>query len=565
MLVENWYLALLGIAILLFWIIRQLKANFFWLYLWQLKNYHVGRFLAHFDTESGKKTFGIIFFIKLFFCLTCLSFILCAHFYGFSYEKMPILAQPIWLFIFMASVLIVLESIYSIRAFLLNRIKKAKSTKKIIFLSFIVFAISILFTITIGKNFLIETNIGITDFLYLIFLLYLFDLLTPSIVSMIVLFFQPLTVYLRNKTLILARKKIKSLNNLLTIGITGSYGKSSTKEFLKIILSESFSVVTTVKNQNSEIGISECILREVTSSHEIFICEMGAYSKGGIRLLCKIAQPKIGILTGIGNQHLATFGSQENIISTKFELIENLPKEGLAILNWDSELIRDNFKGDIANLKCSASKHEDIWAEGVKSDEQGLVFEACFKNGQRIKIKSGIIGRHHLSNLLLCIAIAKKIGMSNEEIANGCEKITSDVSGFKVETTKYGFSVINSSYSANKIGVLSHLDQFKDMITSGKKVLVMPCIIELGADGPKTHYEIGRQIAKSCDVAIITTKDYFKDIKKGAQAECMKDYNIICIEDPKKVFDIANQRIDGGILLLEGRSSADLIKKIFEK
>ncbi|MDD5639714.1 MAG: UDP-N-acetylmuramoyl-tripeptide--D-alanyl-D-alanine ligase [Candidatus Pacebacteria bacterium] len=564
MLVENWHLILISITIFFFWSIRQSKANFFWLYLWQLKNYHTSRFLAHFDTKAGKSIFGIIFFIKLFFCLSSLSFILCAYIYEFSYDKITIIAQPIWLFVFMSIVLIVIEGIYSIRSFLLKRVKKAEPTKKIIFLTFIVFALSILFLIITGKNFLGNT-IGITDFLYLICLLYLFDLLTPIIVSIIVLIFQPLTVYLRNKTLASARKKIKSLDNLLTIGITGSFGKSSTKEFLKIILSEAFNVVTTIQNQNSEIGISECILREVTDSHEIFICEMGAYNRGGIKLLCGIAQPKIGILTGIGNQHLATFGSQKNIINTKFELIKCLPKEGLAVLNWDSEFIKDNFTENIANIKCSIGKHEDIWAEGIKSNEQGLSFEACFKNGQRIKIKSGIIGQYHLSNLLLCIAVAKKIGMSNEEIANGCEKITSDISGFKIEKTKHGFSVINSSYSVNKIGVLSHLSQFKDIITSGKKVLIMPCIIELGPDGPKTHYEIGRQIAKSCDIAIITTQDYFKDIKSGAKAECMKDYNIICIEDPQKAFNIAKQRVDRGIVLLEGRSSNDLINKFFEK
>jgi len=566
MLAQSWQLALISIVILLFWFLRQSKANLFWLYLWQLKNYHSGRFIAHFDTDAGKSIFGIAFFVKLFFCLTSLSFILCAIIYNFSYDEISVLSNSIWLFISMASFFILAEGIYSIRGFLLNRIKKAKSTKKIIFLTTIVFLISLLFILAIAKNFLFGIDIGVTDFLYLTFLLYAFDLLTPSIVSLIVLLFEPATVYLRNKTLGRARDKIKSLNNLLVIGITGSFGKSSTKEFLRIILSESFSVVTTIKNQNSEIGISECILREVTDSHEIFICEMGAYNKGGIKLLCSIAQPKIGILTGIGNQHLATFGSQKNIISTKFELIDNLPSEGLAVLNWDSEFIRDNFKRDeIASLKCSTSKHEDIWAEGVKNDEDGLIFDACFKNGQRIKIKTGIVGKHHLSNLLLCIAVAKKLGMSIEEIANGCEKITSEVSGLKTENTKYGFSVINSSYSANKIGVLSHLDYFRDLIVAGKKILVMPCIIELGSEGKKTHYEIGKKIAKSCDIAIITTKDYFEDIKKGAQSECMKDYNIICIEDPQKVFEIVKQRIEGGTVLLEGRSSSILINKFLEK
>ncbi|MCK9578310.1 UDP-N-acetylmuramoyl-tripeptide--D-alanyl-D-alanine ligase [bacterium] len=552
--------------VLIFWIAKQIKTDFFWLYLWQLKNYHIGRFNAHFDTDAGRKIFGISFFVKAFFCLISLSFILCSFLYGFSYDNIEFLSNTIYIFISASVVLMIIEGMHSLKSLFLEQSKKPEQTKKMIFLEAITFLVLLVFLIFIFQQFLLTRAIGLTNALHLVFLLFSFDLLSMVIISSIVLFFQPLTVYLRNKTLSKARSKINSLKNLLVIGITGSYGKSSTKEFLKIILSESFSVVSTVKNQNSEIGISECILRDVSSDHEIFICEMGAYNKGGIKLLCSIAQPKIGILTGIGNQHLATFGSQENIIKTKLELIDNLPSEGVAVLNWDSEFVKDNFKDrKISTLKCSTEIHEDMWAEGVKNSDSGLIFDACFKNGERIKIKTGIIGNHHLSNLLLCIAVAKKLGMSSEEIANGCEKITAKISGMEIEQTKHGFSAINSSYSANRVGVLSHLDHFKDIITTGKKILVMPCIIELGRDAKKTHYEIGKKIAKSCDVAIITTSDYFEDIKKGAQSECMKDYNIICIENPNKAFDIIKQRIDGGVVLLEGRSSKNLVNKIFEK
>lgn len=559
-------LLIFSYIIIFFWLIKQIKADYFWLYLWQLKNYHIGRFNAHFDTIAGKKIFGISFFVKLFFCLVSLTFILCSLVYNFSYDNVKVLFNTIYIVIGIAGTLIIAEGAYSAKSLLLKQNKKPEHTKKMIFLEAITFLVLLMFLIFIVQKFLLIGNIGLTDSLYLIFLLYAFDLLSMVIVSSVVLFFQPMTVYLRNKTLSKARTKIGTLKDLLVIGITGSYGKSSTKEFLKTILSESFRVVSTVKNQNSEIGISECILRDVNSDHEIFICEMGAYNKGGIKLLCSIAQPKIGLLTGIGNQHLATFGSQENIIKTKFELIDYLPNEGVAVLNWDSEHIRNNFtdKG-VPVIKCSTENHEDIWAEGVKNTDKGLSFDACFKNGDRIRIKTKIIGNHHLSNLLLCIAVAKKLGMSNAEISNGCERISADISGMKIEKTKHGFSAINSSYSANKVGVLSHLDHFKDLIVAGEKILVMPCIIELGKDGKKTHYEIGKKIAKTCDVAIITTRDYFEDIKKGAQSECMKDYNILCVEDPNKAFGIIKQRVNGGVVLLEGRSSSIFVNKIFEK
>ena len=181
-----------------------------------------------------------------------------------------------------------------------------------------------------------------TNCSFLVFWLLIFDILTPAIISAIVLIFQPISVFEKYRLIKKAKNKRKKFSNLLVIGITGSYGKTSTKEFLYTILVEKFGkdkVLKTKEHQNSEVGISNCILKELNETYEIFIVEMGAYNIGGIKLLCNIAQPKIGILTGINEQHMATFGSQENIIKAKFELINSLPEDGLAILNWDNNFI----------------------------------------------------------------------------------------------------------------------------------------------------------------------------------------------------------------------------------
>jgi UDP-N-acetylmuramoyl-tripeptide--D-alanyl-D-alanine ligase len=257
----------------------------------------------------------------------------------------------------MASAFLFIEGMISLISILSGRIKRPVMTSKALFLIlpvFFPFLVLIFFLFNDLFNAASQTlSIGISDVLFYLFLVLLFDVFTPLINSLIVLLFQPITVLMRNRTLYKASFKIETLTNLLVIGITGSFGKSSTKEFLNIILSECFNVVTTEKNQNSEIGISECILNNVNDNHEIFICEMGAYNKGGIKLLASIAKPKIGILTGIGNQHMSTFGSKQNIVDTKFELIDSLPDEGLAVLNWDSEEIRKNFMGKVANIKVA--------------------------------------------------------------------------------------------------------------------------------------------------------------------------------------------------------------------
>ncbi len=146
----------------------------------------------------------------------------------------------------------------------------------------------------------------------------------------------------------------------MVIGITGSYGKTSTKEILYTILAEKFGenkVLKTKEHQNSEVGVSQCILNDLKPEHKIFVCEMASYNRGGIKLLCDIAKPKIGILTGINEQHMSTQGSQENIIKTKYELIESLPQDGLSIFNGENFYCLELYqKTKIKKRICSINK-----------------------------------------------------------------------------------------------------------------------------------------------------------------------------------------------------------------
>ena len=502
------------------WFLKIVKDILFWLYLWQLKNYHIGRFLSHFKTDAGKKIINN--------WIILLVFALLARLTG---------ATIIFALIYL------LYCLYSFVGFILKRFKKPEFTNKILFLLFFSFLPLIAGLFFMFIVFSLE-EIAIFSQVFLILLL-IIDLLIPLYVSLVVLLFQPITVFLRNRTIKKAKEKRKKLENLSTIGITGSFGKSSVKEFLKTILSESFKVVSTIDNKNSEMGVSETILREVNEEHEIFLCEMGAYNRGGIKLLCSIAQPKIGIITGINSQHLATFGSQENIIKAKFELIDYLPEEGLAVLNWDSELVRGGFKRDIANIKYGFSK-EDAWPEDIKIEKDKVLFKACFKNGKSIKVEVSVIGSQNIVNLLCAISVAKKLGMDLEEITSGLKKIKNNNI-----FSKHKVDFIDFHYSSNPASVMAHLEHLK--LWQGKKIVVMPCLIELGKEAKSVHQEIGKKINEVCDLAIITTKDYFKDISKETK-------KAVFINNPKEVYDIirANSSYDG-VVLLEGRVNEKII------
>jgi len=564
--IQPWMPVLLGSAVLFFWFFKEVKNFLFWTYLWQLKNYHIGRFLAHFDTYSGKKIIRSWSF--LFKCLVFLGTLLIMGSATYIYpEYINIFLGQASTFIIacipLVFLLYILEGFIALVGLLRRKVKGPQVTSKISLLLPIIFIPLGVITAVLGvgfyQSYMHPTKFMIFDLASFAMAILAFDILTPLIVSFIVLFFQPITVFLRNRIIKKAIKKREALENLLVIGITGSYGKSSTKEFLKEILSSEYKVVSTERNENSEIGISQCILNHVNDEHEIFICEMGAYNRGGIKLLCKIAKPKIGILTGINNQHLATFGSQKNIVKGKFELIDSLPGEGLAVLNWDSDLIKDSFNSTVNSIKYSISEKQDIWAEEIKEDKEGISFKVVLKTGESQLFKANIQGVHNVSNLLSAIAVAKKLGMELSAIA---EKVKGIDGGMKIQKFD-DFEVIDATYSSNFNGIISHLEYLKNW--EGRKIVVMPCLIELGSEGKEAHRKIGRKIGEVCDLAIITSKDYFKEVKKGAIESGMKDEDILFMQNGdkimKKIVAIANE---GSVVLLESRVPRLLISKLIK-
>jgi len=307
------------------WFVRTIKTIFFWIYLWQLKEYHIGRFLDHFQTYKGKQLLmSYLQFLKIF---------LVSGFFLF-----PSVFPFVLIFIYFGESALFLKNIFP------KRLIKPVLTKKTTLILGVLIVLTIVFLVLFSQN--------IKSLAWLALWFLIFDILLPIIISLIILIFQPLAVLVRYQTIRKAKQKRESFEDLLVIGITGSYGKTSTKEFLYQILSEKYNVLKTEAHQNSEVGISQCILNDLNEEYQVFICEMGAYNRGGIKFLCDIAKPKIGILTGINEQHMATFGSQENIIRAKFELIEALPAKGLAILNTGDPKIQNEklkFKITIQN------------------------------------------------------------------------------------------------------------------------------------------------------------------------------------------------------------------------
>jgi len=496
------------IAIL--WLIVFTKKLFFWVWLWQLKEYHIGRFKAHFKTEKGKKIIGNYLF-------TAKLIVLGGLYLNFS------------VFVYLLLLVFLLEVGFTFRHFFNKTLRIPVITKKTLLILAGGFSLIVLFFL----SFLVLEEVEV-------YVLLLLDILAPLVFTGLVLAFEPVAIHWRKKIIAQATEKRKKFKKLLVIGITGSYGKTSTKEFLSVILSEKFKVLKTKEHQNSEVGISQCILNDLKKNHQVFICEMGAYSKGGIKLLAGIAKPKIGILTGVSEQHLATFGSLENIAKTKYELIESLPKNGVAIFNGKNTICRDLYS------KTSIPKRLTEKVEEVKIGKESLSFKI-----DSVEFKVNLLGSYWVEDLLMAIQAAQELGMSMEEIAEACQKIKPLSQSMRLTKTEK-FNVIDASYSANLDGVLSHLDYLK--IWPGKKVIIMPCLIELGEASEKAHKEIGSKIGEVCDLAIITSKDCFEFIKNEAVKKGMKRDNILFSDNSLEIFEEIKSYSDKeDVILLESR------------
>jgi UDP-N-acetylmuramoyl-tripeptide--D-alanyl-D-alanine ligase len=379
---------------------------------------------------------------------------------------------------------------------------------------------------------------------------------------------QPAFVLKRNSVIKNAGKKldeIRKSSGLEVIAITGSYGKTSTKEFLTTILSKKYKVLSTKEHQNSEIGIANAILNNLDSEHKYFIAETGAYNKGKIKEVCSFLKPKIGIVTGVNEQHLSLFGSLENLISAEGggELDKALPDNGMLILNGDNRYCLDLYKkSKTKHSKIFYSIKRDkvsseIWTEDVLVKPQSVSFVAVNNERQMASFSANVLGRHSIENLLAAILTANKLGMSFAEIAEACKEINQNQSGMVLKIGKHGINIIDSSYSSNPDGAIADLDYLD--IFAGKKVVVMPCLIELGKKSSEIHEKIGKKIGKVCDLVIVTTKDKFKEIKRGAMWSGMKEKDILLCDNSEDIYNLITSHCKSGdAVLLEGRVPANL-------
>ncbi len=312
-----------------------------------------------------------------------------------------------------------------------------------------------------------------------------------------------------------AKRMLREHSNLTVIGVTGSYGKTSTKYVLETFLSQKYNILITPQSFNTPMGIVRTVRGSLRPETQVFIAEMGAKKIGDIKEICDIANPQMGVITSVGPQHLDTFHSIENVVKTKFELADHVLRSGGTVfLNTDNELIAEK-----ARLMSSVSygKSGDVSYKNVRYSENGMSFDIAYKNGE-IHIVTKLLGLHNVMNITAAAAVALKLFVAPRDIAFAATKLRPVEHRLQMKSFIGGSIMLDDAYNANPVGSLEAcrvLSQFEGK----KKIVITPGLVELGEKEYECNFELGRAAAKAADILVFVGKVRSKPLKEGAEKE----------------------------------------------
>lgn len=330
---------------------------------------------------------------------------------------------------------------------------------------------------------------------------------------------QPVEKSINRKYWLEARSILKSMPDLKIIGITGSYGKTSTKHYLHTILSEQYETLMTPGSYNTPMGVIRTVREMMKPYTEIFICEMGAKQKGDIKEICDLVDPQCGIITAVGPMHLETFGNLENVASTKFELADAIPEEGFIVVNNDFEPIAERELGSPTCIRYAVSNREgaDYSVDDIRYSPEGTTFSVVTPEGKKMEFSTELVGECNISNLLAAIIMSIKLGVSEEKIRTGVKRIRQVEHRLSIRRTAGGVTIIDDAFNSNPIGSKMALEVLGGFDT-GKRICVTPGMIELGSRQEELNREFGENIGRNADVVIIVNEYNRHSIASGLEA-----------------------------------------------
>jgi UDP-N-acetylmuramoyl-tripeptide--D-alanyl-D-alanine ligase len=343
--------------------------------------------------------------------------------------------------------------------------------------------------------------------------------------SISTLILTPLDVWQKNKIIqsgvqSLKKWKSKDPDNHKIIAIAGSYGKSSVKNALEVILGQKFNVLATVGNENTPIGISRLLSTQLSDKTQVVILELGEYVNGDIKEMCEYYKPDFGVITGINEAHLERMGGINNTIKSIFELVENLPKGANIYLNKDDTRVFENYQKFCSNLETNFYAIENIKAE--------FNTEKLRYTGEGFELN--MLAKYGFGLVDLGIQFGSKLGMTKDQISKGINEMKPVPHRLEAIKGQNGTLVIDDSYNGNPEGVraaIEVLDLFKK--ENKKIVYCTPGLVEIGESSVEIHYQLGKELAEVVDTLILVKNQNTESMAKGYNEikpnEVVKFYN----------------------------------------
>lgn len=346
---------------------------------------------------------------------------------------------------------------------------------------------------------------------------------------------------------------------LKVVGITGSAGKTSTKDLVAAVLSDKYKVFKTKGNFNNEIGLPLMIL-ELDSTYDVAILEMGMRGLGQIKELAEIASPDLGIITNIGISHIEILKTRENILKAKMEIATFFDKNNTLVVCGNDDFLGALPEAEYKIVKTGVGENFEIGAKNIALEELSSKF-TVYDGEKEEEFSLDMPGEHNISNLMLGIAIAKELGVSFEEMKRGLKNI--EATSMRLELIKKdGFSILNDCYNSSPVAVKSAIDVMKN-IEGKRRIAVLGTMRELGHKSEEAHEEIGKYAKENGIEKVLCFGDFSENIKEGYGEGCTVYKN-----KEELINDLLNIICEGDIILVKASRSLkfeEITKALLEK
>ncbi|HEY3426220.1 MAG TPA: UDP-N-acetylmuramoyl-tripeptide--D-alanyl-D-alanine ligase [Negativicutes bacterium] len=342
------------------------------------------------------------------------------------------------------------------------------------------------------------------------------------------------------------------------VAVTGSNGKTTTKDMIAAVLSSRFNVLKTEANYNNEIGLPLTLLN-LHGKHEVAVVEMGMRGSGEIHQLTTIALPTVAVVTNVGETHIELLGSLENIAAAKAELVEAIPAVGLVVLNGDNQYVRtmqSKTKARVVLYGCGQGNN--IWAANIQAEGQGTKFDFCYLNKWFASFVPAL-GQHNVYNAMAAITIGLELGLTVEEVNAGLSTFATGAMRLKVENIGE-YTVINDAYNASPLSMSAAIDTLGD-VAKGRKIAVLGDMLELGHIAVEAHRRIGRKLAECGIKVVVTVGELAENIADSAR-EYGVNTVVACQNHEQAKVALQRLLLPGDTILIKGSRGLKMEKMV---